>query len=81
MSSHRDAVAMAKDLEAISDENIIHYFMPELKGIGEGQRATKILPDSVIKNFVRIGILSNVKGPGTHFLTEKAVNIIQESSE
>jgi len=72
---------MAKDLEAISDENIIHYFMPELKGIGEGQRATKILPDSVIKNFVRIGILSNVKGPGTHFLTEKAVNIIQESSE
>ncbi len=77
MSSHADALAQAKYLEEISDENIIYYFLSELVCISEGQRARKILPDSVIKKFLRIGVLSSMKRPGTHELTEKAWDIIR----
>jgi len=78
MSCHADALARAKELENISDKNLIYYFTPELVWIGEGQRAKTLLPDSVIQNFVRIGILRIMKGPSNHVLTDKALNIIQK---
>jgi len=81
MSSHAVAVAQAKNLEEISDENLIYYFKPELILIGEDQRATDLLPGSVIQKFVCTGVLESLKRPGGHTLTDKAMNILQEIHE
>jgi len=80
MSSYSDALAQSEVLEDVSDENLIHYFMPELVLIESGKRATDLLPVSVISSFIRIGVFINNKGPKNYTLSDKALNIIQEGS-
>lgn len=78
MSSHADAILQSKTLGEVSDANLIHYFKTELKLIGEGQRAT-ILPDSVIQNFLRLGILEYISGPRGHTLSAKGREVISRA--
>lgn len=80
MSSHKDALILSKSLGKISDDNLIHYFAQELSLIGEGQRAKNLLPDSVIHNFVRLGLLEQIYISGVHTLTDRARDVIQKVS-
>ena len=66
MSSHADAIAQAKTLEEISDNNMVNYFKAELEEIGRGVKATTVLNDAMLKTFVRIGILGYERGPRTN---------------
>jgi len=77
MSSHADALAQAKSLEDVSDDNLVHYFKTELIGIGKGGRANDLLPDSVVQRFLVMGLL---KRKISNELTDKAWDIIQEGS-
>ena len=79
-SGYMDNV-IPKSIEEISDENLIHYFKPELILIGEGQKATDLLNYSVIQKFVRIGFLFLEKKPWGYVLTDKAGKILQEIHE
>jgi len=63
MSSHAVAIAQAKTLEEISDNNMVNYFKAELEEIGRGVKATTVLNDAMLKTFVRIGILGYERGP------------------
>lgn len=79
MSSHADAVAMAKDLDEISVINMVLYYRRELALIEEGKHYTKLLPDSIVNNFIRAGFLVKLRWPNRLNLTEKARSILQDS--
>ena len=63
-TSHMEALAQAEQLEKESDDNLVEFFMPELKNIKSGESATKILNNTQIKKLTRIGILENASSRG-----------------
>ena len=79
LSEHKDAVAMAKALDEISVINMVLYYRRELALIEEGRHYTKLLPDSIVNNFIRTGILEKLHWPNRLNLTEKARSILQDS--
>ena len=58
-SSHADALAEAKYLESLSDENLLDHYSDELIEIRNGSRAVDLLPRNVIKKFRRLGVLNH----------------------
>lgn len=78
MSNHASAKAQARYLEKISDENMIHYFKNELEEIRNGTQASSLFNDSMVKSFVRMGILAHSRGKRGHTLTVEALNILQK---
>ena len=81
MSSHKDALILSNSLEARSDKNLIFHYRSEIGWIGQGQRATDLLPEKVLQNLARLGILEYLKGPRGYILTNKGRIAIQETSK
>jgi len=68
------------DLEKLSDENVIIFYLEELEMIDMGKLASSVLPSSVIRKLIRLGILKLAGGRGKKqglVLSDKARILIE----
>ena len=75
MNSRIEEPTQAKTLDEISNDNMIHYFKPELIKIEKGALVTDMLPVGVAKRFLEMGFFK--RGIG-YVLSDKAKDILQE---
>jgi len=80
MKSHAVALGMSEDLEEASDDNLLHFFRPELIRVWKGAQATSILSESVVKRFHYLGLLSR-KTTKAYELSDKARSILQNTKD
>ena len=52
------AESQTEPFEKASDENLILFYLEEIKRIDEGEKAKDLLPPRVIRKFLALGILA-----------------------